>query len=40
MDEAPKVIAKGAENLANKIIEIAESYGVPVIENIPLSVTL
>ena len=37
MDEAPKVIAKGADLLAEQIIKIAESYGVPVIENIPLS---
>lgn len=37
MDQAPKVIAKGAEHLAEQIIKIAESYGVPVIENIPLS---
>lgn len=37
MDEAPKVIAKGAEVLAQQIIEIAEAHGIPVIENIPLS---
>jgi flagellar biosynthetic protein FlhB len=37
MDEAPKVIAKGADLLAEKIIAIAEEYGVPVVENIPLS---
>ncbi len=37
MDEAPKVIAKGADLLAEQIIKIAEAYGVPVIENIPLS---
>lgn len=37
MDQAPKVLAKGADLLAEKIIEIAESYGIPVVENIPLS---
>jgi flagellar biosynthetic protein FlhB len=37
MDEAPKVIAKGADLLAEQIIKIAESYGVPVVENVPLS---
>lgn len=37
MDEAPKVIAKGADLLAEQIIKIAEAYGVPVIENLPLS---
>lgn len=37
MDEAPKVIAKGADMLAEQIIEIAEAYGVPVVENLPLS---
>lgn len=37
MDKAPKVIAKGADLLAEQIIAIAEAHGVPVIENIPLS---
>jgi flagellar biosynthetic protein FlhB len=37
MDEAPKVIAKGSDLLAEQIIAIAEEYGVPVVENIPLS---
>ncbi|MCE2929286.1 MAG: EscU/YscU/HrcU family type III secretion system export apparatus switch protein [Candidatus Caenarcaniphilales bacterium] len=37
MDEAPKVIAKGADLLAEQIIAIAEAYGIPVVENIPLS---
>ncbi len=37
MDEAPKVIAKGADMLAEQIIMIAEAYGVPVVENLPLS---
>ena len=37
MDEAPKILAKGADLLADQIIAIAEEYGVPVIENIPLS---
>lgn len=33
----PKVVAKGADYQALKIIEIAEKEGVPVIENIPLA---
>ncbi len=37
MDQAPKVIAKGADLLAEQIVKIAEAYGVPVVENIPLS---
>lgn len=37
MDQAPKIIAKGSELLAEQIIKIAEAYGVPIIENIPLS---
>jgi len=37
MDQAPKVIAKGADLLAEQIIQIAEAYGVPVVENLPLA---
>jgi len=32
-DEAPKVVAKGAESLAVKIKEIAKEHDVPIIEN-------
>ena len=37
MDSAPKVLAKGSELIAEQIIEIAEQYGIPIIENIPLA---
>ena len=37
MNNAPKVLAKGAELIAQQILEIAEQYGIPVIENIPLA---
>ena len=37
MNSAPKVLAKGAELIAQQIIEIAEQYGIPIIENIPLA---
>lgn len=37
MDKAPKVLAKGADLLADQIISIAEAHGVPVVENIPLA---
>lgn len=37
MDEAPKIIAKGADLLADQILSIAEAYGIPVVENIPLA---
>ncbi|HFS5793844.1 TPA: EscU/YscU/HrcU family type III secretion system export apparatus switch protein [Citrobacter werkmanii] len=33
----PKVVAKGVDHLALRMIEIAEKEGVPVIENIPLA---
>ena len=36
-DEAPKILAKGADIIAQQIIEIAEAYNVPIITNIPLS---
>jgi len=32
-DDAPKVVAKGAGELAAKIIALAEEYGVPVQED-------
>lgn len=34
---APVVVAKGAEHLAFKIREIAETHGVPLVENRPLA---
>jgi len=34
---APKVIAKGADNIAQKIIEIARANNVPVVQNIPVA---
>jgi len=38
--EAPKVIAKGADFLAQRIKKIAADAGVPMIENVPLARTL
>lgn len=37
---SPKVIAKGAELIAQKIKEIAREHGIPVIENKPLARTI
>jgi flagellar biosynthetic protein FlhB len=37
MNQAPKVLAKGGELIAEKIIEIAQEHGIPVIENVPLA---
>jgi len=37
---APRVVAKGAEALARRIIAIAVAHGVPVVENRPLARTL
>lgn len=34
---APKVVAKGAMRIAERIVEIARANGVPVIQNIPLA---
>ena len=34
---APKLIAKGTELIAKKIIEIAKEHGIPVIENPPVA---
>ncbi len=36
-DEAPRVIAKGVDNLALKIKEIAREHGVMIVENPPLA---
>jgi flagellar biosynthetic protein FlhB len=38
--EAPVVVAKGAEHIAEKIMEIARSYGVPVIRRPELARTI
>ncbi len=38
--DAPKVIAKGARKLAQKIVSIAREHNVPVIENRPLAQSL
>jgi flagellar biosynthetic protein FlhB len=37
---APRVIAKGVDNIALKIREIARTNGIPIIENKPLAQTL
>lgn len=37
MNSAPKVLAKGTELIAQQIVEIAEQYGIPIIENVPLA---
>ncbi len=37
---APKVVAKGADFLAQKIKQIASDAGVPLVENVPLARTL
>jgi flagellar biosynthesis protein FlhB len=34
---APVCVAKGADNLAFKIREIAREHNVPIVENVPLS---
>ncbi|MDE6590824.1 MAG: EscU/YscU/HrcU family type III secretion system export apparatus switch protein, partial [Oscillospiraceae bacterium] len=36
-DDAPIVLAKGQDNVALKIVEIAEQNNVAVIENVPLA---
>ncbi len=38
--EAPKVVAKGADFLAQKIKQLAADSGVPMVENVPLARTL
>ncbi|MEJ5300788.1 MAG: flagellar biosynthesis protein FlhB [Thermodesulforhabdaceae bacterium] len=35
--EAPKVVAKGLDYMAQKIIKIARHYGVPIVHNPPLA---
>lgn len=35
--DAPRLVAKGADNLALRIREIADEYGIPVLENPPLA---
>ena len=36
-DVAPRVVAKGERLIAEKIKEVAEKFGIPVIENKPLA---
>jgi flagellar biosynthetic protein FlhB len=38
--DAPRVVAKGADFLAQKIKKIAADAGVPLVENVPLARTL
>lgn len=38
--EVPKVVAKGIDNLAMKIREVAKEHNVPILENPPLARTL
>lgn len=38
--QAPKVVAKGADLVAQKIKEVAQKAGVPMVENVPLARTL
>lgn len=35
--DAPKVLAKGAMRVAERIVEIAKEHGIPVVQNIPLA---
>ena len=35
--QAPKVLAKGAHKTAERIIELAKSHDIPVVQNIPLA---
>jgi flagellar biosynthetic protein FlhB len=39
-DAAPRVVAKGADLMAQKIKQIAAAAGVPLVENVPLARTL
>ncbi|MCI9267626.1 MAG: flagellar biosynthesis protein FlhB [Lawsonibacter sp.] len=39
-DNAPKVLAKGMDELALRIVKVAEENGVHVVENVPLARTL
>ncbi|HMJ13262.1 MAG TPA: EscU/YscU/HrcU family type III secretion system export apparatus switch protein [Polyangiaceae bacterium] len=36
-DEAPRVVAQGAGDLARRMIEAAHAYGVPVIRDVPVA---
>ena len=36
-DEAPVVLAKGLDTLAQRIIDVAESHDITIIENVPLA---
>ena len=36
-DKAPKVVAKGMQMKAERIVEIAKKAGVPVMRNVPLA---
>jgi flagellar biosynthesis protein FlhB len=38
--KAPRIIAKGADNIAKKIKEIAAKHGIPMVENRPLAQNL
>ena len=38
--DAPKVVAKGADFMAQKIKKIASDAGMPMVENVPLASTL
>jgi flagellar biosynthetic protein FlhB len=38
--EAPMVVAKGAGFLAQRIKDVAERHGMPIVENKPLAQTL
>ena len=37
---APRVVAKGAGEIANRIVELAEDSNVPLVENVPLAQAL
>ncbi len=37
IDEAPIVLAKGQDNVAMRIVQIAEDHGIAVVENVPLA---
>ena len=34
---APVCVAKGADNIAFKIREVAQQHGIPIVENVPLA---
>lgn len=39
-DQAPRLVAKGADFLARRIVEVARQHGVPVVENPPVAQAL